>query len=257
MYSTCPKCHYERKPDDHGDADTCPACGLVFSKWMKQNFAADRAEGGNTPANEIRHVSGYFRTITNLLLHVDDKINPVYFWGRVVVYIGVLAWGWKFLRMDFVNNPFEMGNSWMHPIDLVFHEAGHVFFRPFGWFMTILGGTLGQLLMPVVVMIAFMWKQRNTFGASIGLWWLGQSFMDCAPYIDDALDQKLVLLGGRTGADAPGNHDWNNILGDLNMLEKHREFADFADNTGTVLMVTALLWGAAVLYRQYRNLESF
>lgn len=257
MYITCPKCRYERTPEDHGNADTCPACGLIFSKWMKQNYNLNQNESSNTFTNVKRHDSESFNAITNLLLHVDDKINPVYFWGRVVVYIGILAWGWQFIRMDFVNNPFEIGDSWMHPVDLVFHEAGHVFFRPFGRFMTILGGSLGQLLMPAVVMIAFLWRKRNTFGASIGLWWLGQSFIDCAPYIDDALDQKLVLLGGRTGADAPGYHDWNNILGDLNMLEQHREIANTADITGTLLIVTALLWGAAVLYRQYRHLDPF
>ena len=79
--------------------------------------------------------------------------------------------------------------------------------------------------------------------------------MDCAPYIDDALPQQLVLLGGHTGQDAPGNHDWNNILGDLNMLEKHREFATLADTTGRALMVLALIWGGYILYRQFQNLE--
>ena len=140
----------------------------------------------------------------------------------------------------------------MHNINLVFHEAGHVLFRPFGWFITILGGTLGQLLMPVVVMFTFLIKNRNNFGASVGLWWLGQSFMDTAPYIDDALVQKLVLLGGHTGADMPGNHDWNNILGEFNVLEKCRDYATIADVTGTVLMIIAFLWGGYILYRQYQ-----
>ena len=75
---------------------------------------------------------------------------------------------------------------------------------------------------PAIVMLTFLWK-KNPFGASVGLWWLGQSFMDLTPYIDDALVQQLVLLGGRTGVDQPGYHDWNNILGDLNMLERARD----------------------------------
>ena len=257
MYNTCPKCHYQRKPDEQGDIDTCPACGLIFSKWMKQNYATAHTESGEPAALSPGLRTSYRKLITDLLLHVDENINPVYYWGRVIVYIGMLAWGWHFIRMDFVNNPFEIGNSWMHVIDLVFHEAGHVVFRPFGWFIMILGGTLGQLLMPIIVMIAFLWKNQNTFGASVGLWWLGQSFKDCAPYIDDAQDQQLVLLGGRTGADAPGNHDWNNILNEFNMLERHREFASLADNIGTALMLLALAWGAVLLYRQYQRLESF
>lgn len=152
-------------------------------------------------------------------------------------------------------DPFSIGSSFMHNINLVVHEAGHILFRPFGWFMTILGGTLGQILMPLIVMLGFMIKHHNNFAASVGLWWCGQSVMNCAPYIDDALDQKLVLLGGHTGADAPGNHDWNNILIEFNVFEKHREVANFADTTGTILMLIALVWGAAVLYRQYQHLD--
>jgi hypothetical protein len=121
--------------------------------------------------------------------------------------------------------------------------------------MTILGGTLGQLLMPFVVMLVFLFKSQNTFGASVGLWWLGQSFMDVAPYINDALKQQLVLLGGRTGADAPGNHDWNNLLGELNRLEKCHEYATIAHNTGVIIMLVAFVWGGYILYQQYINMK--
>ncbi|MGH8245417.1 MAG: zinc ribbon domain-containing protein, partial [Gammaproteobacteria bacterium] len=170
------------------------------------------------------------------------------------VFTGIAAWGGYFISTDFTANPFEIGRSFMHNVDLVFHEAGHVFFRPFGWFMMILGGTLGQWLMPAALAATFLIKYRNTFAASVCLWWLGQSFMDAAPYIDDALDQKLVLVGGHTGADVLGNHDWNNILGEFNALERHRDLATLVDAAGVVLMLAALAWGAVLLYRQYRRL---
>ena len=157
--------------------------------------------------------------------------------------------------MDFVLNPFQIGQSFMHNIDLIFHEAGHILFMPFGRFMTILGGSLFQVMMPLIVLFTFLIKNRNPFAASVALWWTGQSLMDLAPYIDDAIDQKLVLLGGRTGADAPGNHDWGNILIDLDMLEKHREIATLADNSGTLLMLLAFAWGGYMLYRQFGNLS--
>ena len=252
LYTTCPKCRYERQVSDPGSPDTCPACGLVFAKWMKQSYTTETAATVIAPGGSESRVKHIFE----ILLKVEDRVNPVYFWGRVLLYITVLVWGWQFLQMDYVNNPFEIGRSWMHLLNLVFHEAGHIVFMPLGWLMTILGGSLGQLLMPIVVLGVFLWKS-NAFGASIALWWLGQSFKDLAPYIDDALDQKLVLLGGRTGADAPGNHDWNNILGNFNVLERHREYAQIADLSGSVLLVLALLWGAVLLYRQYRNLERF
>ena len=112
-----------------------------------------------------------------------------------------------------------------------------------------------QILMPMIILLTFLIKQRNTFAATIGLWWMGQSLMDVAPYIDDALEQKLVLLGGYTGADAPGNHDWGNILSEVYGLEKHRDVATFADTTGSLLILIAFIWGGILLYRQYQNLD--
>lgn len=254
MYSTCPKCGYQLAQAGAASAESCPGCGIVFAKWLRQKLGAaketvENGAPGATPAWEIT------RRLGACFLHVDQKTNPFIFWGRVAVFAGIVAWGWRFMSMDFAANPFEIGRSFMHNVNLVFHEAGHVIFRPLGWFMTILGGTLGQLLMPAALVVAFVFKFRNTFAASICLWWLGQSFMDTAPYIDDALDQNLVLLGGHTGADAPGNHDWNNILGEFNALERHREFASYADTTGTVLMLLAFAWGGLLLYRQYRRLN--
>ena len=65
-------------------------------------------------------------------------------------------------------------------------------------------GTLGQLLMPLTVMVALIWKNQDNFGASIGLWWLAQSVMDVAPYVNDARAGRLMLLGGVTGQQWPG-----------------------------------------------------
>ena len=42
-------------------------------------------------------------------------------------------------------------------------------------------------------------KKNNLFGASLSLWWIGQNFVDCAPYINDARVQELILIGGVTG----------------------------------------------------------
>jgi len=166
----------------------------------------------------------------------------------------MLYLGWSFITLDFHENPYPLANTFLHNIHLIFHEAGHVIFMPFGRFITILGGTLGQLIMPAVVLGTFLYKQ-NTFAATVGLWWLAHSFMDIAPYIDDAIVQKLVLLGGHTGADAPGNHDWGNILIEINRIEKCYDYANSTYNIGTFLMFVAFAWGAYILFYQYKNID--
>lgn len=250
MYATCPKCGHAA-----GVAmEACPACGIIYAKWLKRQLGTDPAAA--VSSDPVFHdPPGITGWLLGQLLHTEAKVNPFIFCGRAAAFAVLIVWGWKFLRLDFVRDFDAIGRSFMHFPNLVFHEAGHVLFRPFGWFMTILGGSLGQLLMPGILIGLFVFKYHNPFAAAVCTWWLGQSSMDLAPYIDDALDQKMVLLGGHTGADAPGNHDWNNILAEFNVLEKHRHYADIADTGGKLLIVLALIWGAILLYRQYRFLD--
>jgi hypothetical protein len=246
MYQTCPKCHYTRQALDDVSEDQCPNCGLIFSKWMKQRF--------QTEHGHVDELSGdsesFFQRLWDTLLHVPSKTEPVVLYGRVLIFLAFLLWGWNFILMSLPSN--EVGGSFMHNINLVFHEAGHVIFRPFGQFMMVLGGSLGQLLVPVIVMIAFIWKNQDNFGASIGLWWLAQSMMDLAPYIYDARAGQLILLGGVTGQDMPGIHDWRNILGTLNLLQSDHSIARMVDTFGELLMMLSMIWGGVILFKQYR-----
>ncbi len=201
---------------------------------------------------------GLLECSKKLFFYVEPQVNPLYFYGRVALYVIFLIWGWQFISMEYdvvVGGFSEIGNSFMHRVNLVFHEAGHVIFMPFGRFMTILGGTLGQWLIPFIVLCAFVLNTRDTFGATIGLWWLGQSFMDAAPYINDARAVQLILLGGVTGRDQPGYHDWENILSDLRWMQYDHTIAGIVDTLGEGLMLISFLWGARVLYLQYKNLD--
>jgi hypothetical protein len=194
-----------------------------------------------------------------LLFYVPPEINPLSFYGRAALYVAFLIWGFKFISMDYatlVGGYPPINQSFMHSVNLVFHEAGHVIFLPLGRFMSILGGTLGQWLIPFIVLCAFLFKTRDTFAATIGLWWLGQSFMDAAPYINDASAQQLVLLGGVTGRDVPGYHDWNNILRDLGWLQYDHTIAGIVNGIGVIFMLLSFGWGAYVLYLQHTNLAT-
>lgn len=254
MYNTCPKCQYERQAHDNSvEPGICPACGLIFSKWMKSQFASNSITDTGTEQNSDDAADSLIQRLLATVLYVEDKTEPVYFYGRAILFLVLVVFAWRFIGMEFETD--AIGRTFLHKVNLVFHEAGHVIFSPFGYFMTKLGGTLGQILMPAIVMFVFLFQQHNTFAASVGLWWTGQNFLDCAPYVNDALHQDLVLLGGVTGHDRPGFHDWNSILGELNMLEKHHEVATLFDNTGAAVMLLSLIWGALVLHRQYQYLK--
>jgi hypothetical protein len=201
---------------------------------------------------------GLWRWAKELLFYVEPQINPLSFYGRAALYVLFFAWGWQFISMEYdvlVGGFPQMSYSFMERVNLVFHEAGHVIFMLFGRFMSILGGTLGQWLIPLIVLCTFVLKTRDTFAATIGLWWLGQSFMDAAPYINDARAGQLILLGGVTGRDQPGYHDWENILGDLGWMQYVHTIAGIVDTMGEGLMIISFLWGAYVLRVQYKNLD--
>lgn len=120
----------------------------------------------------------------------------------------------------------------------------------------MLGGSLGQLLMPFICLIVFLVKSRDPFGASVALWWLGQNFIDLAPYINDARALNLTLLGGITGRDAANYHDWEFILRKLGLLSWDHGLAKFSHFTGSLFILIAFAWGGYLLYRQYEIVKN-
>ena len=97
--------------------------------------------------------------------------------------------------------------------------------------MTVLGGSLLQVLIPIIAAVSFV-RQEQPFGAAICAWWAGQNFIDLAPYIADARALAMVLLGGRTGAEVEG-HDWEYILTQLGVTHLDRQIGMTAYGLGT------------------------
>ena len=165
-------------------------------------------------------------------------------WTRLALVAGLGIWTIQFARTPIGADAI---GSFLHLPDLVFHEAGHLIFSPFGRFMTVLGGSLLQCLIPVIAAIAFV-RQEEPFGAAICAWWAGQNLVDLAPYIADARALRLVLLGGRTGAEVEG-HDWEFILERLGIMRYDHALGYSAHAIGIVIMVAALAYATRIILR--------
>jgi hypothetical protein len=224
---------------------------LVFAKWVARSLGTDATVPAERDGDAGSESDG--NGFAAALTYVDPHPDPSAFWGRVALFAAFVAWGCYFIALDYHSN--EIGQSFMHRVNLVFHEAGHVIFRPFGNFMQVLGGSLAQLLIPAAAVVALVWKTRDPFGGSIGLWWLGQSLKDLVPYINDARDLQLQLLTGPSQR-VPETHDWANILIDLNLIMHEKGIARGADLIGDCVMIAALIWGGWILLGQYRNLRN-
>ena len=189
-----------------------------------------------------------------LLFHVPPQVSRLNWQGRIIVLAVFGLWTlWIFRDINIPEgNP---GSNFLHMVLLPFHEAGHyAIFRWFGEFIMILGGTLGQHLMPIVLGGALLIKRRDPFGAAVFFWLLGFSVADMGVYMYDAFDPKLMLLGGSTGAESDG-HDWQNIFGDLGLLKRARGIGVFFGGAGRAMMLLGLTWGACMLWLQKARLS--
>jgi hypothetical protein len=174
----------------------------------------------------------------------EDVSGPTW-WARIALVAGLAYWTWQFARTPLSADAMD---AFLHLPNLVFHEAGHFIFMPLGQFMSVLGGSLMQVLIPVVAAIAFV-KQAQPFGAAICVWWAGQNLVDLAPYIADARALQLVLLGGRTGAEVEG-HDWEFILTRLRLMQYDQGIGRAVHAVGVLIMVGALAVAARAASRK-------
>lgn len=230
----CPKCHYQRQAiDDFIHPDVCPQCGIVYAKALAQQA---EAEAGTGRATYIPHP----KPPRHPLLSPAQAYDRFDWNGRLLGLLLFAVWGLYFI---FGGIDWErIGGSFMHSINLPFHEFGHVLFRPFGEFMMILGGSLFQVLLPAGLILAFL-RKGDPFGASLMLWWTGQSLIDVSPYIQDAQYRALPLIGGAS----EDFHDWGNLLTRLDMVDSCRLLARLSFVAGSLLILLSAYWGLLLL----------
>ncbi len=247
----CPKCAYEQA---EGTSE-CHRCGVIFAKVRGDDgFRSDSHEVQEHEAYvELSAQEGALAWLKERVLTIPPGENGVMVAGRAALYLVLLIWGGRLMASSIQSN--YVGESFLHLINLPFHEAGHVFFSPFGRFLQYLGGTLGQWLVPFIVLCAFLAK-GNPFGAAVGLWWLGESFLDIAPYMNDARAGQLMLLGGVTGSEVEDYHDWEVILSSLGWLQYDHLIARISFTIGVIFMLLSFAWGGFILWRQFKYLKS-
>lgn len=131
-------------------------------------------------------------------------------------------------------------------LNLVFHEAGHPIFGLFGWeTLTILGGTLMQVLVPLAVAGA-AWSRRQAAGTALAFAWAFQNLHNIARYMADARAQVLPLVGG-------GEHDWFNLFVRWGCLDRDTAIAAATHAIGWLGMAGSAAW---LIWRWLRRAEA-
>lgn len=99
-----------------------------------------------------------------------------------------------------------LGGGWLDGVNLVFHEAGHVLLLWGGETLTLLGGSLTQLAVPLACALAFAWR-GDRYAAGLVTLWLAHALASVGAYVADAPTRALDLITGD-----PDTHDWWQLL---------------------------------------------
>jgi hypothetical protein len=132
------------------------------------------------------------------------------------------------------------GFHYLDRVNLIAHEAGHLFFRWFGEFIHVIGGTIGQLFVPIAFTLYF-YLRHEMFSSAVTFFWTGQNFFGISVYIKDAQAMNLPLLSIGGGEDTI--HDWNYILSKFGLLRWDHVIGNMAYGIGVVTIAVAVFWG--------------
>ena len=133
------------------------------------------------------------------------------------------------------------------------HELGHLVFAPFGLWMSVAGGSIAQLALPIAAG-ALMVRHRDYFGAAVTGIWLSASLSNMAVYVADARARELTLLG--FGEDPL--HDWAYLLSSVGLLQADTTVARLVRLVAFVVLVlsaAAGAWLCLTMARSRRPLE--
>lgn len=119
-------------------------------------------------------------------------------------------------------------------VNLIFHEAGHVLFMFFGETLHILGGSLVEILIPILVTIHFI-HSKQIFSAACTCWWSSTAFLSVSIYASDAQERVLPLITNDVST-----HDWFNLLLKFNLL-KYDDLVGFVFFCSSLVSVSLLI----------------
>jgi hypothetical protein len=107
-------------------------------------------------------------------------------------------------------------------------------FTPFGDTMHFLGGTISQLMWPIILVFYFIYR-KEYLSSSFCLFWFGENFLNISKYMADARDLILPLVGG-------GTHDWNYLLYKWGVIHLDKGIAGVIFTLGVIIMTGSIIW---------------
>ena len=225
MPKLCEKCGQYDPTRWLTPASRCPRCGVVYAKLPRPSDAvgSTRADfSRNTDASTFERCPSAFEWA---------PLKPIEVWLSIAAACALFA------VILFDEDGFIL---LLDHANLAFHEAGHFLFGMLSRSFGLYGGTLGQLVFPVIACVS-CWQRHQAVGVALSGIWLFENFLNIARYMADARAQLLPLVGG-------GEHDWYHIFSRWGLLSHDTDIAAVTSTIGWLGMIGCLIW----LWRQSR-----
>jgi hypothetical protein len=130
----------------------------------------------------------------------------------------------------------QSGFLFLDYVNLIIHEGGHFFFSWFGCTITILGGTLAELIVPALC-ATYFFRQREVAAVAFCGFWFFENFLYIGTYMADARVSALPLVGS-------GEHDWEILFGQWNLLVQDQKIGGAMRALGWMGMLATVVWFA-------------
>ena len=177
---------------------------------------------------------------SRLLEWVEACVAGRVWWYRAPLLV-LLAWIFRGYLAD------PTGGSIFSGINLGFHEMGHAAFSWSGSrILTVAGGTIFEVGVPLGAAAYLALRQRDPFGAAVCLFWCGTALVGAGVYAADARAQVLPLVSPFGPVDVD-SHDWTVMLMKYGRLTHDQEIGAALRHAGVMAMAVGLLLGAGVL----------
>jgi hypothetical protein len=134
-------------------------------------------------------------------------------------------------------------------INLGIHELGHMVFGFLGQSISVAGGTIFQLALPVFAGFNF-YRQKDFFAIALSFGWLSTNFFNIATYVADARRQELPLVSIGGGAVW---HDWEYMLSGMHILKYDTLIAGFIRLLAVLSMLVCFAAGSWLLWQMAQD----
>lgn len=161
------------------------------------------------------------------MLSPQDGFKPV---SRVEA----IGWTIAFVAFMLYARANSSGFLFIDNANLMIHEVGHTMFSWAGYTMTILGGTLLQVMVPLACALFFI-RSGQTTAVACASFWLFENLLYVATYMADARRSALPLVGS-------DESDWTILFTQWGVLQNDLTIAAWTRGIGWIGMLFSVLW---------------